>query len=326
MRQSKMMEVAAVILLTLALATSANGQGQSPRAITNQDVLDMVTAGLSAQVIATSIERAPVTKFDVQPMTLVTLRRAGVYDQVLEAMLKAANPPAGADQPASPAQAPEPASAIPTEAEVRSCVADVGDLGKLYGTVVRMEYGTPMQSQGGPVEMRLGAPNGTKIYPVMVRFREFRKGVAWLFRDPFGAIKCIRNGEVEQRLPVTQEEMEAAITDGETVRMPVKFLSSRAPLIFATGTLAISKAGLELTTGMQQFNFRVAASQIFRANSQNMQLHLRFLLADPRLGGPQEVFLWDPAVATQFQGRTIDCSRCGDTVTRLERMVRLVMQ
>lgn len=326
-RRSKLLKLAAAIILTVVLAASANAQGQSPKVMTNQDVLDMVKAGLSTQVIAISIERAPATQFDVQPATLVTLKRAGVSDRVLEAMVKAANPPARADHPASPAQTAEPTSVTPTEADVRSCVSDLGDLGKLYGTVLRMEFGAPMQSQGGTVEMRLGAPNGTKIYPVMVRFREYRKGVAWLYRDPFGTIKCIRNGEVEYHPPVTPEEMAAAIADGETVRMPVKIMSSRSPLTFDVGTLALSKAGLELTTGIQSFNFKVAASQIYNVESQNWQLHLHLVMINPRGGSNgirQDVYLWDPAVAAR--AGSVDCSRCGEATTRLETLVRMVKQ
>jgi hypothetical protein len=331
MRRSKLIVLTSGAILSLVLAAGSSAQqGQSPRAMTNQDVLDMVKAGLSTQVIVASIERAPLTRFDVEPATLVALKRAGISDQLLEAIVKASSPAASAARSSPPAQAAqaaqgaEPAPATPTEAEVRSCVADLGDLGKLYGAVIRMEFGTPMQSQGGPVEMRLGAPSGTKIFPVMVRFRDYRKGVAWMFRDPFGATKCMRNGEVEYRPPVTAEEMAAAINDGETVRVPVKIMTSRMPFTFDGGVLAVSKTGLELTTPIQRLNFQVAANQIYALDTQNWQLHLHLVMTNPRGGSGlrQDVYLWDPAVA--LRGSSVDCGRCGDAMTQLEKLVRMV--
>ncbi len=310
------------LFLIATLSIPASGQGQPSKPITNQDVVDMVKAGLSAQVIATSIEHASATQFDVQPTTLVTLKRAGLPDQVLEAMVKAASP---ASSGARAAQAAEPASAGPTESEVRSCVSNQSDLGKIYGTIIRMEFGSPMQSQGGTVEMRLGAPSGTKIYPVMVHFHEYRKGVAWLYRDPFGTIRCVRNGEVEYHPPTTPEEMKAAITDGETVRMAVRIMSLRAPLAFEAGSLAVSKGGLQLTTPIQNFNFSVVASAIYNVEVVNWQLHLHLVVPNPRGGSNglrQDVYLWDPAVVPR--AGSVDCGQCGDAMNLLATLVRMV--
>jgi hypothetical protein len=136
----------------------------------------------------------------------------------------------------------------PSEAEVKACVAALEGLGGMYGSVLRVEYGAPMSSQGGMTEMDLGAPKGTSIYPVRLRFHDYRTAEAWLYRDPFGTLKCARHGNVEYAPPTTPEEMSAAIKDGETVRVPVKLFSGYAPnMHFVAGTLAVSTKSLVLT-------------------------------------------------------------------------------
>jgi len=58
----------------------------APNAITNSDVISMTKAGIGEQTIILAIQRGPV-KFDTSPQALITLKGAGVSDQVLNAML-----------------------------------------------------------------------------------------------------------------------------------------------------------------------------------------------------------------------------------------------
>jgi hypothetical protein len=232
-----------------------------------------------------------------------------------------------APTPPDPARSEDPTPAAPSEAEIRACVASLEDLGRRYGDVLRVEYGTPMLSQGGMAEMRLGAPNGTRLFPVRLRFRDFRTGEAWLYRDPFGSLKCTRHGEIEYRPPTTREEMAAAIRDGETVKLPVKILmNSFAPTgEFSNGTLSISTAAVGLRVPNPSLDFSVPPAQIYNVDTQNWQLHLHLLVYNARdreNNLRQDVYLWDPAVQPG-RGRGVDCSRCGDVVATLKSLINV---
>jgi hypothetical protein len=96
---------------------------------------------------------------------------------------------------------------------------------------------------------------------------------------------------------------------------------------FDAATFAMSKAGLELDAGNSRLSFKVTPDQINNVSTQNWQLHLHLLMRDPRSGQRnlrQDVYLWDPAVMTN--GRSVDCSRCGDVTTLLMSLVRLVRE
>jgi hypothetical protein len=212
----------------------------------------------------------------------------------------------------------------PSEAEVKACVAALEGLGGMYGSVLRVEYGAPMSSQGGMTEMDLGAPKGTSIYPVRLRFHDYRTAEAWLYRDPFGTLKCARHGNVEYAPPTTPEEMSAAIKDGETVRVPVKLFSGYAPnMHFVAGTLAVSTKSLVLTAP-ESTGFNITMDHVYPVDSQNWQLHIRLEVEDPyrhNLVG-KDVYFWDPGVQ-QGRGSSVDCSRCGNAMSMLLSLIRL---
>lgn len=75
-------QIAAIIALTAALA-SARVQS----VMTNSDVLEMVRARLSPDLIIKSIENAKSVNFDVGAKALIVLKQAGVDDKILAAML-----------------------------------------------------------------------------------------------------------------------------------------------------------------------------------------------------------------------------------------------
>jgi hypothetical protein len=54
--------------------------------LTNQQVIEMVQAGLSEDIVATSVAQASESAFDVTPAGLMALKRAGVSDKVIQAM------------------------------------------------------------------------------------------------------------------------------------------------------------------------------------------------------------------------------------------------
>ena len=103
-----------VLAVLLAALVPALAMAQSPPAqeMTNSDVVKLVSAGLSEQVVLAAIAQAPSRKFDLAPAALVELKNKGVPDLVIAAML---NAPAPAVRHASMtvSAAPEPAAAPP---------------------------------------------------------------------------------------------------------------------------------------------------------------------------------------------------------------------
>lgn len=64
-----------------------NGGIQAQQALTNADVVKMVKAGLSADLIVATIKNAQVKNFDLSPDAVIKLKMAGVSDAVIAAML-----------------------------------------------------------------------------------------------------------------------------------------------------------------------------------------------------------------------------------------------
>lgn len=61
-------------------------------------------------------------------------------------------------------------------------------------TLSRIEFGEMMLSQGGIIELSIGAPKDTKIFPIRAHFAwggEDRVVVYWVFKDSFGKLKCV---------------------------------------------------------------------------------------------------------------------------------------
>jgi hypothetical protein len=100
----------ALTVLGLLLATP----GFAQEVLTNQLVVDMVKAGLSERVVVAKIRTSP-TNFDTGTDALIALKKNGVPEKVIEAMM---SPTAAASAPAPPAGAPPAASvaAVPPAA------------------------------------------------------------------------------------------------------------------------------------------------------------------------------------------------------------------
>jgi hypothetical protein len=94
-----------LVIVAAALAASAALAGQkAARTLSNDDIVAMVKAGLGDPVVIAAIEQAGDAQFDTSPASLVALRRAGVPDAVLRAMLvRGAVSTAAAGRPAPPA-------------------------------------------------------------------------------------------------------------------------------------------------------------------------------------------------------------------------------
>jgi hypothetical protein len=90
-----------------------------------------------------------------------------------------------------------PDGARPSEAEIRTCVAATrtqtdSTYGNVYGGVLQIEFGTTITSQGGTMELAMGAPKGTSIFPTKIHFAENYVFTFWALKDSFGTLKCSR--------------------------------------------------------------------------------------------------------------------------------------
>lgn len=81
----------ALMLLVLigSAGLAAPSVAESPKALTNNDVVQMVQAGLPESTILLSVENAPAA-YSTDPADLIALKTAGVTPSVLDAMLKKA--------------------------------------------------------------------------------------------------------------------------------------------------------------------------------------------------------------------------------------------
>jgi hypothetical protein len=99
-----------VAFLMLLMTRSVDAQ----EVLTNQSVVEMVKAGLSERVIIAKIRNSP-TKFDTQTDALIALKKNGVPEKVIEAIMPP-SAPAAAAAPASSAPAGSVAMAPPPAA------------------------------------------------------------------------------------------------------------------------------------------------------------------------------------------------------------------
>jgi hypothetical protein len=136
--------VSLALLLTLATLSTvrpvlhASPLNQNQQAeLTNKDVLDMIKAGLSTEIIVTKIRTSP-SKFDTSSATLAELKAANVPDAVILAMVEG---PATATSPSGLTKVAEITVPDGTEIEIQlhntlsGQTAKVGDI--VDFTVVR---------------------------------------------------------------------------------------------------------------------------------------------------------------------------------------------
>ena len=84
--------IAGAALVAMLLAGCAGLVEVGSRAISLQDVVDMTAAGVGGEVIIRQIE-ATHSKFKLTPQQIIQLKKSGVGDDVLEAMIESAAVP-----------------------------------------------------------------------------------------------------------------------------------------------------------------------------------------------------------------------------------------
>lgn len=73
-----------------APARASGSDAGSAKALRNDDILSLVKVGLDDSLIISKVQNAPATEFDVSTDALVTLKKAGVSNAIVNAMMKRA--------------------------------------------------------------------------------------------------------------------------------------------------------------------------------------------------------------------------------------------
>ncbi len=105
----KTMRVLLAVVLVAAVEFSPAATSLAQEVLTNDSVVQMIKAGLPESVVIAKI-RSTATKFDLKTESLVNLKKAGVSDRVLEAMMAPGSPATGAQAAAPAAAAPAAAT------------------------------------------------------------------------------------------------------------------------------------------------------------------------------------------------------------------------
>jgi hypothetical protein len=134
-----MTRVVLTLILVAAVSLSLPGAiSLAQEVLTNDSVIQMVKAGLPEAVVIAKI-KSTSSKFDLKTDSLVSLKKAGVSDKVLEAMVAAgsgAAPSTAAAAPAPPAPALA-AGALKTQDVIYQLVA--GKYVELFATSANLE-------------------------------------------------------------------------------------------------------------------------------------------------------------------------------------------
>ncbi len=135
-------QIISILSIVVALAIGIS-QAQTKKALTNDDVIQMVKAGFEQSMIVKAIE-ANETNFDVSVQALMDLKNAGVNQPIIEAMLDAE----------AKKKAPSPTSisareSIAPSAEVPQLKRERPDEGQ--GPVLPAIYVEEVSSSGGIV-------------------------------------------------------------------------------------------------------------------------------------------------------------------------------
>lgn len=180
-----------------------NQSSKTASKMTNDDVVQLVAAGLSEPVIITSIRQAPTKDFDLSPTGLIALKKANVPDAVILVMQEKATPEQ--TPPASDAKSPPKYDSTLTKQTASppqdSC-SGIESMGVFKNTALDPAIG------GGVVEWLAKIRNNTNVTKIVV--------FGWI--DMYGQQKKaqvqIRGGDIASvRLDLTQERVIPPVRD-----------------------------------------------------------------------------------------------------------------
>lgn len=192
-----------------ATSQSQTSKPESPATskMTNEEVIQLVAAGLSEQVIVTSIRQAPAKDFDLSPTGLIALKKANVPDAVIIVMQEKGTPEQSSS--ASDAKTPpkydatlaKPEKPTAPPASQDSC-SGIESMGIFKNTAIDPAIG------GGVVEWLAKIRNNTNVTKIVI--------FGWI--DVYGqqtkAQVQIRGGDIASvRLDLTQARVIPPVRD-----------------------------------------------------------------------------------------------------------------
>lgn len=174
---------------------------------TNDEVIQLVKAGLSEQVVIMSIRQAPTKDFDLTTKGLIELKKAGVSDAVILVMQERVAPTQNtfADKTKTPskydATLADPPKSVAAPAPENGC-AGIENMGVFKNQAMSTAIG------GGIVEWLLKIRNKTTVTKI----------VTYTYRDSYGGTPQhqvqIRGGEIATiRLDLTKSRFIAPVAD-----------------------------------------------------------------------------------------------------------------
>lgn len=153
----------------------------SSAAMTNNDVVKLVAAGLSEQVVAAAVRQARARSFDLSPQALVALKVAQVPDAVVVAMLDKPPSTSGAPAESRPAPRDRPILANPAPAGAPSAPP----ANACTGVEMMGLYKVDMRPAAPLIVYQAKVRNGTSLTRIVT--------VGWM--DFYGQEKVV-NGQV----------------------------------------------------------------------------------------------------------------------------------
>jgi hypothetical protein len=251
-------------------ASVTNPPPQGPSKMTNDEVIQLVTAGLSEQVVTTSIRQASTKNFDLTPTGLLALKKAGVSDALILVIL-------GSGAPANPASPPEhTASALAGRyVTVRKKGSDYLDL---------TPHGTFHLIQGGKPYDGMYMVRGDTITVQGKSIRQYSmRVVANRIVEPDGSVWVKENARSETQSQITNPPPQgpSKMTNDEVIQLVTGGLSEQvvaasirqAPTksfdLTPIGLIALKKAGVPdaVIVAMQERGTQVQAAAASEAKT-----------------------------------------------------------
>jgi len=184
---------------------SAQSQTSKPASkMTNEDVIQLVTAGLSEQVIITSVRQASSKDFDLTPAGLIALKKANVPDAVIVVMQEKSAP----EQTAAASETKMPPKYDPTLASPTASPASQGPCSGIESMGIFKNTAIDPAIGGGVVEWLAKIRNNTNVTKIVI--------FGWI--DMYGqerkAQVQIRGGDIASvRIDLTQARVIAPVRD-----------------------------------------------------------------------------------------------------------------
>lgn len=274
-----MMRVFPAMVSVLLLSIASLGQQFSHR-LNNQDVIDMVSLGLSDDVVIDKIHVTDTTDFDTSITGLRTLKLGKVSDAVIRVMINThGNPAMPRSLPATPPSFPN--TSLPAEAGVYTMIHgtqpeiepeivnwQTGGVAKSHATLGLLKQdvnGKVMNPKSPthlniPVEFFIKTLEGTSATEYQL-LRLHEKGNRREFRSVTGGVFHQSGGAQRDEIPFQPEKIGDRVWKVRLDRLQVGEYGFLAPGI---SSVSISSSGKMYTFGVNEDDHAAAKSKVTR--------------------------------------------------------------